>query len=78
MPGLLVVLSTQLFDTSSQTAIAEPSSGDSAEIKATESSTFTAESAENDAIPFFTSLLLGSDVGVRTWISAFIKAGQKV
>ncbi|BFZ18552.1 hypothetical protein BsWGS_21591 [Bradybaena similaris] len=31
----------------------------------------------SDIIPFFTSLLLGSDVGVRNWISAFVKAGQK-
>ncbi|RUS82280.1 hypothetical protein EGW08_009958 [Elysia chlorotica] len=59
------------------TAVAEQSSGDRIDIKASETSKINAESTESDAIPFFTSLLLGSDVGVRTWISAFIKASQK-
>ncbi|CAG5122619.1 unnamed protein product [Candidula unifasciata] len=31
----------------------------------------------SDIIPFFTGLLLGTDVGIRNWISAFVKAGQK-
>ncbi|XP_005110013.1 integrator complex subunit 2 [Aplysia californica] len=31
----------------------------------------------SDIVPFITSLLLGSDVGVRNWISGFVKAGQK-
>lgn len=30
-----------------------------------------------DIVPYFTSLLLGSDVGIRNWISSFVKAGQK-
>lgn len=32
----------------------------------------------SDIIPFFTSLLLGTDVGARNWISNFVKCGQKV
>ncbi|GFR61653.1 integrator complex subunit 2 [Elysia marginata] len=66
MPGLLVALSTQLSDTA-----ADQYSGDSTDASS------VVKGSENDTIPFFTSLLLGSDVGVRTWISAFIKAGQK-
>ncbi|CAL1529921.1 unnamed protein product [Lymnaea stagnalis] len=31
----------------------------------------------SDIVPYFTSLLLGSDVGIRNWISSFVKAGQK-
>lgn len=31
----------------------------------------------NDVIPFITSLILGNDVGVRNWISGFVKSGQK-
>ncbi|KAH9503168.1 Integrator complex subunit 2 [Bulinus truncatus] len=31
----------------------------------------------SDIVPFFTSLLLGSDVTVRNWFSSFVKAGLK-
>ncbi|GFO32797.1 integrator complex subunit 2 [Plakobranchus ocellatus] len=78
MPGFMVIVSTQLSEASKaeSPSLAEHSSSDSAEVKATGSGVVS-ESTENDTIPFFTSLLLGSDVGVRNWISAFIKAGQK-
>nr|KAI8738299.1 integrator complex subunit 2 [Biomphalaria glabrata] len=31
----------------------------------------------SDIVPYFTGLLLGSDVTVRNWFSSFVKAGQK-
>ena len=31
-----------------------------------------------DVVPFISGLLLGSDMGIRTWFSLFIRNGQKV
>ncbi|GAB1607223.1 integrator complex subunit 2-like [Argonauta hians] len=37
----------------------------------------TSTIADNDLLPFITSLLLGPDQNIRTWFSQYIKSGQK-